>query len=141
MGATMISVINVAEMDEKVAILEGLQVPEGRTVTTISNIMARMDKGLEEVEEAWASRDKGFNAAWISDALYKAGNSENEHPGAIIKSMKAKSSLFVPVSRSALQNGSMAQRSDHPNQPSPCLSHACVSMILLPRKRAIEHED
>jgi indole-3-glycerol phosphate synthase len=107
LGATILSVINVDGVDDKVEVIQDLNIPEGRTITTIANIMARMDKGLEEVEEAWACRDKGFNCAWISDALYKAGNSVNEHPGAIIKSMKAKSSLrwASPVAKSGRGEG------------------------------------
>jgi indole-3-glycerol phosphate synthase len=107
MGATMISVINVDGVDAKVELLKGLKMPEDRTVTTIANIAARMDKGLEEVEEAWAVRDKGYNCAWIADALYKAGNSINEHPGAIVKSMRAKSSLkwASPVAKSGRGEG------------------------------------
>jgi indole-3-glycerol phosphate synthase len=67
----------------------------------------RSDKGLAEVEEAWACRDKGFNCAWISEALYKAGNSASEHPGAIIKSMVAKASVkwASPVARSGRGEG------------------------------------
>lgn len=107
LGATMISVINVDGVDAKVELLKGLKMPEDRTVTTIANIAARMDKGLEEVEEAWAVRDKGYNCAWIADALYKAGNSMNEHPGAIVKSMRAKSSLkwASPVAKSGRGEG------------------------------------
>lgn len=107
LGATIISVVNVDGVDAKLEVIQNLNLPEGRTVTTIANIMARMDKGLEEVEEAWACRDKGFNCAWISDALYKAGNSVNEHPGAIIKSMKSKSSLrwASPVAKSGRGEG------------------------------------
>lgn len=106
-GATMLSIINVDGVDAKVEVVQDLNIPEGRVVTTIVNIRARMDKGLEEVEEAWACRDKGFNCAWISDALYKAGNSVNEHPGAIIKSMKSKSSLrwASPVAQSGRGEG------------------------------------
>jgi len=107
MGATMLSIINVDGVEAKCAIKDGLKLPEDRTVTTIVNIAARMDKGLEEVEEAWACRDKGFNCAWIADALYKAGNSVNEHPGAIIKSMRSKSSLrwASPVAQSGRGEG------------------------------------
>jgi indole-3-glycerol phosphate synthase len=107
LGATMISIVNVDGVDPKVEVIQDLNIPEGRVVTTIVNIRARMDKGLEEVEEAWACRDKGFNCAWISDALYKAGNSVNEHPGAIIKSMKSKSSLrwASPVAQSGRGEG------------------------------------
>jgi len=107
MGASIISVINVDGADAKVELLQGLTLPEDRIITTIANIAARMDKGLEEVEEAWAVRDKGYSCAWISDALYKAGNSINEHPGAIVKSMRAKSSLkwASPVARSGRGEG------------------------------------
>jgi len=107
LGASMISIINADGVDGKVEVVQDLNLPEDRVVTTIVNIRARMDKGLEEVEEAWACRDKGFNCAWISDALYKAGNSVNEHPGAIIKSMKSKSSLrwASPVAQSGRGEG------------------------------------
>lgn len=107
-GARMISVTNVSGVDEKQSVIKDLNVPEGETVTTIANILHRANKGLEEVEEAWACRDKGFNCAWISDALYKSGNSAAEHPGAIIKSMTSKSSLkwASPVARSGRGEGS-----------------------------------
>lgn len=107
LGARIISVVGVDGVDAKTEVIDGLEIPEGRIVTTIANIMSRTDKGLQEVEEAWACRDKGFNCAWISDALYKAGNSENEHPGAIVKSMKSKSSLrwASPVAKSGRGEG------------------------------------
>jgi indole-3-glycerol phosphate synthase len=107
MGARMISVVNVPGADEKVAVIKDLNFPEGATVTTIANILHRTDKGLAEVEEAWECRDKGFKCAWISDALYKAGNAPSEHPGAIIKSMAAKSSVrwASPVARSGRGEG------------------------------------
>jgi indole-3-glycerol phosphate synthase len=62
-----------------------------------------------EVEEAWTCRDKGFKSAWISDALYKSGNSEVEHPGAIIKSMASKSSVrwASPVAKSGRGEGAI----------------------------------
>jgi indole-3-glycerol phosphate synthase len=106
-GARIVSVINVDGADEKTKVIKELNVPEGETVTTIANILHRDNKGLEEVTEAWACRDKGFNCAWISDALYKAGNSEVEHPGAIVKSMTSKSSLkwASPVARSGRGEG------------------------------------
>ena len=65
------------------------------------------EKILAEVEETWACRDFGFNCVWISDALYKAGNSVNEHPGAIIRSMAAKSSVrwASPVARGGKGEG------------------------------------
>lgn len=106
-GARMISVINADGAEEKQQVIQDLKIPEGETVTTIANILHRGNKGLEEVEEAWACRDKGFNCVWVSDALYKAGNSDVEHPGAIIKSMTAKSSLrwASPVARSGRGEG------------------------------------
>jgi indole-3-glycerol phosphate synthase len=107
MGARMISVVNVNGAEAKTEVISGLNIPEGATVTTIANIIHRNDKSLGEVEEAWECRDKGFNCAWISDALYKAGNSASEHPGAIIKSMSAKSSVrwASPVAKSGRGEG------------------------------------
>ena len=106
-GSFMISVVGTSGVDEKVAIVDGLNIPEDVTITTIANILHRSDQGLAEVEEAWSCRDKGFNCAWISDALYKAGNSQSEHPGAIIRSMAAKSSVrwASPVAKSGRGEG------------------------------------
>lgn len=92
LGARII-MVSVAGLEGKTACLDGIEIPEGRQVTTIASIMARNDKGLDEIEEAWGCRDKGFNSVWVSDALYKLGMDTSEHPGAIIKSMSAKSSL------------------------------------------------
>lgn len=91
LGARML-LVNAEGVDAKVEIVKVMNVPEDRPVCMIANIIAKRDKSLQEIEEAWAVRDKGFNAAWIGDALYKTGL-ETEHPGAIIKSMKSKSSL------------------------------------------------
>jgi len=106
-GSFMISVVGTSGVDEKVAIVDGLVIAEDVTITTIANILHRSDQGLAEVEETWACRDKGFNCAWISDALYKAGNSQSEHPGAIISSMAAKSSVrwASPVAKSGRGEG------------------------------------
>jgi indole-3-glycerol phosphate synthase len=93
LGARMLSVINVPGVDDKVKVIENLVIPEGRKMTMIANILHKNNKGFEEIEEAWGCRDKGFSCAWVSDVLYKSGNDPNEHPGAIIRSMKAKSSL------------------------------------------------
>ena len=92
-GARMLSVIHVEGIDEKVAVIEGLSIPAGQQVCTIANVLARNDKQLQEIEEAWAVRDKGFNCVWVGEALYKEGSDATEHPGAIIKSMRSKSSL------------------------------------------------
>lgn len=81
-----------SSIDEKVSIITDLVIPEGRQVCTIAQIVARNDKALQEIEEAWALRDKGFNCVWVGDVLYKSGL-ETEQPGAIIRSMKSKSSL------------------------------------------------
>ena len=106
-GSFMISVVGTSGVDEKVAVIEGLTIPEDVTITTIANILHRSDQGLAEVEETWICRDKGFNCAWVSDALYKAGNSQAEHPGAIIRSMTAKSSVrwASPVAKSGRGEG------------------------------------
>lgn len=106
-GSFMISVVGTNGIDEKVAVIDGLEIPEDVTITTIANILHRSDQGLAEVEECWTCRDKGFNCAWVSDALYKAGNSQSEHPGAIIRSMTAKSSVrwASPVAKSGRGEG------------------------------------
>lgn len=106
-GSFMISVVGTSGVEEKVEIVDGLVIAEDVTISTIANILHRSDQGLAEVEETWACRDKGFNCAWISDALYKAGNSESEHPGAIIRSMAAKSSVrwASPVAKSGRGEG------------------------------------
>ena len=92
-GARMISVTGVDDVDEKVSVISDLCVPQGAQVCTIANILANDNKALEEVEEAWVCRDKGFNCVWVSDCLYKSGNDPSEHAGAIIRSMSAKSSV------------------------------------------------
>lgn len=106
-GSFMISVVGTSGVEEKVAVIDGLVIPEDVTISTIANILHRSDQGLAEVEEAWSCRDKGFNCAWVSDALYKAGNSQSEHPGAIIRSMAAKSSVrwASPVAKSGRGEG------------------------------------
>jgi len=106
-GSFMISVVGTSGVEEKVAVIDGLSIPEDVTISTIANILHKSDQGLAEVEEAWSCRDKGFNCAWISDALYKAGNSQSEHPGAIIRSMAAKSSVrwASPVAKSGRGEG------------------------------------
>jgi indole-3-glycerol phosphate synthase len=92
-GARMLSVIHVDGIDAKVEVVRDLNIPDGETVTKIANILAKNNKQLKEIEEAWAIRDKGFNCAWVGEALFKSGSDFTEHPGAIIKSMKSKSSL------------------------------------------------
>mmetsp|Transcript_41012 Transcript_41012/g.86179 ORF Transcript_41012/g.86179 Transcript_41012/m.86179 type:complete len:364 (-) Transcript_41012:58-1149(-) len=106
-GASIISVTGLDGADNKYAVIESLSVPEGRSVCSIANILAKDNKALEEVEEAWICRDKGFNCVWVSDALYKSGNDPVEHPGAIIRSMKAKSSVKYasPKARSGKGEG------------------------------------
>lgn len=106
-GASLISVVGVDGAENKYSVIESLSIPEGRTVCTIANILAKDNKALEEVEEAWICRDKGFNCVWVSDALYKSGNDPVEHPGAIISSMRAKSSVKFasPKARSGKGEG------------------------------------
>jgi indole-3-glycerol phosphate synthase len=107
LGARILMVTNVEGAEDKSAVIEGLKIPEGQQVCTIANILARKNKQLEEIEEAWVCRDKGFNAVWVSDALYKAGADATEHPGAIIKGMLAKSSVrwASPKARSGKGEG------------------------------------
>lgn len=76
-------------------------------ICIIANILAQSNKSLEEVEEAWSCRDLGFHCVWVSDALYKSGNDPVEHPGAIIQSMRLKSSVQFasPKARSGKGDG------------------------------------
>lgn len=92
-GGRILSVVGIDGVDEKVAVIDSLSVPDGQQVCTIANILCKNDKELKEIEEAWAIRDKGFNCGWVGEALYKAGGDATESPGNIIKSMKSKSSL------------------------------------------------
>lgn len=107
-GASLVCVAGVDGAEDKFAAIADLVVPAGRQVCTVANILAKDNKALEEVEEAWRCRDKGFNCVWVSDALYKSGNDPVEHPGAIIQSMKAKSSVKYasPKARSGKGEGS-----------------------------------
>lgn len=93
LGARLIYATGFDDVDAKCEAVQDLIVPEGAQVCTIANILANNNKALEEVEEAWICRDKGFNAVWVSDALYKSGNDPSEHAGAIMKAMTAKSSV------------------------------------------------
>eukprot|EP00548_Thalassiothrix_antarctica_P004942 CAMPEP_0194130178 /NCGR_PEP_ID=MMETSP0152-20130528/1279_1 /TAXON_ID=1049557 /ORGANISM="Thalassiothrix antarctica, Strain L6-D1" /LENGTH=351 /DNA_ID=CAMNT_0038824605 /DNA_START=72 /DNA_END=1127 /DNA_ORIENTATION=+ len=93
LGARIISVVNIEEVDEKYECVNDLQIPEGQTVTTIASVTVNDDKEFQEIEDAWACRDKGFNTVWVSDALYKSGMDVTENPGTIIKTMLQKSSL------------------------------------------------
>lgn len=106
-GASIVSVAGVDGVEGKYAVIESLSVPEGRSICTVANILAKDNKALEEVEEAWMCRDRGFNCVWVSDALYKSGNDPVEHPGAIINSMRAKSSVKYasPKARSGKGEG------------------------------------
>ncbi|KAL7572343.1 hypothetical protein ACA910_021557 [Epithemia clementina (nom. ined.)] len=87
-----------ALVEAKWSVVHDLTVPENddgrpQDVCRIAYISARNNKQLLEVEEAWALRDKGFNAVWVGEALYKSGVDATEHPGAIIRAMKSKSSV------------------------------------------------
>lgn len=92
LGARIL-LVNVDGPEQKVAAVEGLTVPEGQQVCKVANILAKADNKLGEIEECWAVRDNGFQCAWIGEGLYKAGGDASEHPGAIIRSIKSKSSL------------------------------------------------
>lgn len=107
LGARIISVVGVEGPEAKYDCIDGLEIPEGEQVCTIANIGALNDKSMGEIEEAWICRDKGFNCCWISDALYKSGMDASEHPGAILRSMTAKSSVkwASPKARSGKGEG------------------------------------
>jgi len=92
-GATVLSVLGGGNPAEKYECVSSLAVPEGAEVCAINKILAKDNKALEEVEEAWVSRDLGFNAVWVSDALYKNAAEPTESPGAVIAAMRAKSSV------------------------------------------------
>lgn len=83
----------VVTAKDRIGILDSVEAPDGRAICKIANIVPYDDKGLQEVEDAWVCRDAGFQAVWASDVLYKSGNDAAEHPGAIIRSMKSKSSV------------------------------------------------
>lgn len=94
LGARILSIIHVEGVDGMISIAKNLIIPEGQQVCTIANLLLTQDnKDVKEVEQAWAVRDKGFNCAWVGEALYKAGADAVETPGNIIKSMRSKSSL------------------------------------------------
>lgn len=94
MGARMISVQGIGSNEERAALLQSLNLPKDRTVTTICNLGAAKGKGdLQEIEDAWFLRDKGYNSIIVGETLYKSGSLDIEHPGVIIRSMKSKSSL------------------------------------------------
>lgn len=93
LGARILLIMCLDEPAVKAEVIEGLVVPEGQQVCAIANILTRKNQQLQEIEDAWALRDKGFNSVWVADTLYKAGNDANEHPGAVIKAMRSKSSL------------------------------------------------
>jgi len=106
-GARIINIVGVPNLDDKVAAITDLEIPEGAKVCTVATIIGRDDKEFGEIEEAWQCRDKGFNSIWVNDALYKSGNSAVEHPGAVISAMKAKSSVkwASPKARSGKGEG------------------------------------
>lgn len=112
-GARIIYVANAGEndsVDDKIAVISSIEKPnEDAQICTIANIMANQNKALEEVEESWLCRDAGFNAVWASDALYKLGNDPVEHAGAIISSMKAKSSVKYASARAKSGKGEGAR--------------------------------
>jgi len=92
-GGRIICVSGIESIEEKNEVVSDLEIPEGANICTIASILVRDNEELEEIQEAWILRDKGFNSVWVSDCLYKSGQGVNEHPGAIIRSIKAKSSV------------------------------------------------
>lgn len=92
-GARIISVIHLDDDDSFSAAVDSIQLPEGATLCTIANVFSRSKNDVQEIQQAWSLRDRGFNCVWIGEALYKAGADAVETPGNIIKSMKSKSSV------------------------------------------------
>lgn len=107
LGARMIMVVCLDEPEYKDEIVTGLDIPEGQQVCYMANILTRKNKQLQEIEDAWALRDKGFNCVWVGDALYKAGQDAHENPATVIKAMRSKSSLkwASPKARSGKGEG------------------------------------
>ncbi|CAB9507869.1 Indole-3-glycerol phosphate synthase [Seminavis robusta] len=93
LGARIILIVCLEDVEAKAEIITDLSIPDGQQVCMLANILTRKNQQLQEIEDAWFLRDKGFNSVWVGDALYKAGQDANEHPGAVIKAMRSKSSL------------------------------------------------
>ena len=101
LGASIVSVSSAADVEEKRS--WRASIPDG--VTAVCCVYANADKALGEVEDAWRLRDGGYHAVWASDCLYKSGNDPTEHAGAVIKAMKAKSSVKYASPRSKSGKG------------------------------------
>lgn len=108
-GARMLSILHLGTVEDMVAAVDGLVIPEGQQVCKIANILANNDQQLQEIEDAWSVRDQGFNSVWVGEALYKGGADPNEQPGGIIKSMKSKSSLKFASPKAARGRGEGAR--------------------------------
>jgi indole-3-glycerol phosphate synthase len=80
-------------VNEKFAIVSELDIPEGRPPLCVGAAVSNSAEDKEEIEEAWKCRDIGFNFVLVADALYRGGADPTEHCGAVIRSMKAKSSV------------------------------------------------
>jgi indole-3-glycerol phosphate synthase len=81
-GATMLRVDNTKAREAIAA-----AVPP--SICKIAYIPTNNDKMLSEIEDAWAVRRTGlFQAVWVSEALFK----ESNNAGAVVKSMRSKSS-------------------------------------------------
>jgi len=111
-GARLICASGMDGVENKADVFDDTLVKDnanGEPICKIAAVLARDNKQLEEVEEVWMLRDRGFNAVWVSDALYKSGNDPLEHPGAIIKSMKSKSSVKYASARARTGKGEGAR--------------------------------
>lgn len=58
----MICVSGIDSVEEKEEIIKDLEMPKIVKICTIAAILARDNEKLEEIEEAWILRDKGFNS-------------------------------------------------------------------------------
>lgn len=75
------------------------------SVCKIAYIPANNDKMLSEIEDAWnIRRSELFQAVWVSEALFKEDNA-----GAVVKSMKSKSSSTWASPKAATGRGEGAR--------------------------------
>jgi len=80
-----------------------------KTPVLIAAMERRSDEGLEEVEDAWVLRSKGFNAVYVGDIIYKGGMEQQENTRAIIKSFLAKTSVSFGRARAKSGRGEGAK--------------------------------
>jgi len=96
LGAQMVRV-NIVGAHDMVELLQKVKLPEDtetHPVCMIAYLSSNKERLLSmEIEDAWVCRDGGYNAVWAADILYKYGRDPTAQPGALIKTMKSKTSL------------------------------------------------